>query len=82
MLNNGQHSGPYKINLLMKNGDIIPVEVKSGMVTHAKSLSVFTSKYNLPFSIILSAKKKMITATKSHTYYLPLYFAAELSRIL
>jgi predicted AAA+ superfamily ATPase len=63
------------------SGDIIPIEVKSGMVTHAKSLNVFATKYTPPFNIILSAKKKMVS-DKSHTYYLPLYLSAELSLLL
>lgn len=62
------------------NGNLIPIEVKSGTVTHAKSLSVFIKKYAPAYSIILSAQKKMISK-KRQVYYLPLYLAAELWHI-
>lgn len=42
--------------LQMRNGDIIPVEVKSGEHTKAKSLGVFTAKYDSPYAIRISAK--------------------------
>ncbi len=42
--------------LQMKNGDIIPVEVKSGEHTKAKSLMVFNQRYNPPYSIRISSK--------------------------
>ena len=42
--------------LQMKNGDIIPVEVKSGEHTKAKSLMVFNQRYNPPYSIRISGK--------------------------
>ena len=42
--------------LQMKNGDIIPVEVKSGEHTKAKSLIVFNQRYKSPYSIRISGK--------------------------
>ena len=38
------------------NGEIIPIEVKSGWVTQAKSLQVFSQKYNPPYRVMMSAK--------------------------
>lgn len=40
----------------MKNGDIIPIEVKSGEHTKAKSLTVFNQRYKSPYSIRISVK--------------------------
>lgn len=40
----------------MKNGDIIPIEVKSGEHTKAKSLMVYNQKYKAPYSIRVSGK--------------------------
>lgn len=39
-----------------KNGNIIPIEVKSGLHTRSKSLSVFIQRYNVPYSIRFSTK--------------------------
>ena len=47
----------YEIDFLIKiDGDIIPVEVKSGRRTNAKSLKEYINKYNPNYSIILSFK--------------------------
>lgn len=40
----------------MKNGDIIPIEVKSGEHTKAKSLNVYMSRYKPPYAIRISQK--------------------------
>ena len=42
--------------LQLKNGDIIPVEVKSGDHTKAKSLVIFNQRYKAPYSIRISGK--------------------------
>ncbi|NQY73612.1 MAG: ATP-binding protein [Candidatus Margulisbacteria bacterium] len=55
-----------------KEGHVIPVEVKAGFVTQAKSLKVFLNKYKPEYCIILSAKPFQIS-TKFHYY--PLYYA-------
>ena len=55
-------------------GTIIPVEVKSGSVTHAKSLNQFSQKYHPPYRIIFSAKNLYLD-TSSKTRFLPLYLA-------
>lgn len=42
--------------LIEIDGKAIPIEVKSGSVTKAKSLSIFSGKYTPPFQIIFSGK--------------------------
>lgn len=61
-------------------GEIIPIEVKAGSVTNAKSLQVYTNKYEPPYRIIFSANKKSIEA-KRQLYRLPLYLAGEINRL-
>lgn len=39
-----------------KNGNIIPIEVKSSIHTRSKSLNVFKSLYKIPYSIRISTK--------------------------
>ena len=47
----------YEIDFLIKiNGDIIPIEVKSGRRTNSKSLNEYIKKYNPKYSIRISAK--------------------------
>lgn len=47
----------YEIDFLIKiNGDIIPVEVKSGRRTNSKSLNEYIKKYNPKYSIRISLK--------------------------
>ena len=47
----------YVIDFLIKiNGDIIPVEVKSGRRTNSKSLNEYINKYNPVYSIRISSK--------------------------
>jgi len=56
------------------DGTVIPIEVKSGHVTQAKSLKVFAQKYEPPYRTILSAKNLRIDhKNKLHAY--PLYLA-------
>lgn len=46
----------YEIDFLIKiNGDIIPVEVKSGRRTNSKSLNEYINKYNPVYSIRISS---------------------------
>lgn len=61
------------------DGKAIPIEVKSGINTKAKSLSVFTQKYHCPYCIILSGKN-INTSTKR--YHLPLYLADDITRLI
>lgn len=47
----------YEIDFLIKiNGDVIPVEVKSGRRTNSKSLNEYINKYNPIYSIRISSK--------------------------
>ncbi|MDR2712425.1 MAG: ATP-binding protein [Clostridiales bacterium] len=42
--------------VLQKGNDIIPIEVKTGTRTKSKSLNMFVSKYQTPYSIRISSK--------------------------
>lgn len=56
-------------------GRAVPVEVKSGWVTQAKSLKVFCDKYKPPFCAVLSARPLDAAPDRRKRYY-PLYLAA------
>ena len=60
------------------DGKAIPIEVKSGWVTHAKSLHLFAQKYQAPFRVIFSAQNLHINE-RVGILRLPLYMAADLS---
>ena len=64
--------------LLEKKGKVIPVEVKSGGVTKAKSLQSFRNKYHSLLAIILSGKPLDID---SSTHFYPLYMAGILNQL-
>ena len=58
------------------NGNIIPVEVKSGWVTQAKSLRVYADKYQPIYRVIMSGKPLTIdNVNRVHNY--PLYLASQ-----
>jgi len=59
------------------DGDVIPIEIKSGWVTQAKSLKVFAEKYNPPYRIVLSGKPFQIDY-EHKIQFLPLYFAGKI----
>lgn len=68
--------GQAEVEFLINIGSaIIPIEVKSGNVTQAKSLRSFEQKYNPPFSIIISGRNGGVDPDKKRCYY-PLYQAA------
>jgi predicted AAA+ superfamily ATPase len=46
--------------LLQKDENVIPVEVKSGWVTHPKSLHLFATTYKSPFRVILISRNLQI----------------------
>jgi len=53
---------------------VIPIEVKSGHVTQAKSIKIFQEKYQAPYRVIMSANNLRIDHQhKLHRY--PLYLA-------
>ena len=57
------------------NGDVLPIEVKSGWITQAKSLKVFNERYKPKYKTIMSAKNlKIDIQNKTHNY--PLYLAS------
>src|SRR3990167_4160010 len=56
------------------NGNIIPIEVKSGWVTKAKSLAIFSEKYQPKYRVIFSAKNLYCDHTLK-THYYPIYLA-------
>ncbi len=58
-----------------KDGEVLPVEVKSGWVTQAKSLKVFAEKYKPLYKTVISAKRLNINHS-SKTHHYPLYLAA------
>ncbi|MDF1654876.1 MAG: AAA family ATPase [Coxiellaceae bacterium] len=55
-------------------GDIIPIEVKSGWVTQAKSLKQFVGKYQPKYRVVISAKNLRIDS-ENKLQCLPLYLA-------
>ncbi len=56
-------------------GDILPIEVKSGNVTHAKSLQKFVEKYHSKYRTIMSGRPfKIDFRNNIHNY--PLYLAS------
>ncbi|MDR1691188.1 MAG: ATP-binding protein [Candidatus Methanoplasma sp.] len=55
-----------------QSGDIIPVEVKSADNTRSKSMSVFISKYDVPYSIKVSPKNM---GFENNVLSVPLYAA-------
>ena len=68
--------------VMESHGNIIPIEVKSGWVTQAKSLKVFISKYGTKNAVILIANPQRIKTAKSGpARYLPLYIAGKLREI-
>ena len=56
-------------------GAVIPVEIKSGWVTQAKSLRVFAGKYAPPYRATFSARN-MGADTQPERRYYPLYLAS------
>ena len=57
------------------NGDVLPVEIKSGWVTQAKSIKVFAQKYHPKYRAIFSANNLSLDLiNKVHRY--PLYLAS------
>jgi predicted AAA+ superfamily ATPase len=65
--------------LYERNGQTIPIEVKSGSVTQAKSLTSYQAKYRPPLSIILSGKNSS-THRDSSRHGCPLYLASKILR--
>lgn len=58
------------------DGAVVPIEVKSGWVTQAKSLGVFSQKYPPPYSVVFSARNAG-SDTMPSRYFCPLYLASK-----
>ena len=67
--------------LLSCQGNIVPIEVKAGNITRAKSLEKYKAKYKPKHSIILSAKPPY-TNQQQNLIYLPLYLAEKIPELL
>lgn len=67
--------------LRVSGSSVIPVEVKSGSVTRAKSLQKFMTQYQTPFGVILSGAKVRVQA-EPRVYGYPLYMTKALVRAL
>jgi len=65
--------------LLEHNNNIIPIEVKSGWITQAKSLNVYEQKYSPTVSIVASAKNFSFTKKELN---IPLYAVSILRKLL
>ncbi len=63
--------------LLEIDGNPIPIEVKSGSITKAKSLKIFADKYHPPYVIVLSGKWVKSEPHHNRRHY-PLYLAGHL----
>ncbi len=57
------------------DGDVLPVEIKSGWVTQAKSLKVFAQKYHPKYRTIFSANNLSLDPVEK-VYRYPLYLAS------
>ena len=68
--------------LAQLRGDIIPIEVKSGFNTRAKSLNVYNRRYNPKLSIVLNANRLQLTPTADNKCYIPLAFSSVLKTYL
>ncbi len=67
--------------LLSHHGNIIPIEVKAGNISRAKSLQKYFDKYNPEQSFILSAKPPHQNRKKTVSH-LPLYLAEKITLLL
>lgn len=76
------HEKNSEIEFLQElDGTIIPVEVKSGWVTQAKSLKVFNERYHPPYSVIFSANNSSLNEAKN-LIRLPHYLANQFFKSL
>ncbi|WP_139786614.1 ATP-binding protein [Desulfamplus magnetovallimortis] len=68
--------GRSEVEFVMEiNGLIIPIEIKSGWVTQAKSLNVFAGKYQPEYRVIFSGRNLHIDHEHKVHFY-PLYLAS------
>lgn len=57
------------------NGDVLPVEIKSGWVTQSKSIKVFAQKYQPKYRVIFSANNLSLDLNNK-VYRYPLYLVS------
>jgi hypothetical protein len=76
-------NGNAKIDFLVQDseGNVIPVEVKSGINLRAKSLTFFVNKYSPKYSIRTSLADYKVTAP-NNIIDMPLYAVAKIKDIL
>ncbi|MCB1827157.1 MAG: ATP-binding protein [Coxiellaceae bacterium] len=67
--------------LLPYHGQVIPIEVKSGSVTRAKSLKKYIDKYEPKRSFILSSNQPYLNSNKK-VAHLPLYLVESILRMV
>ena len=68
--------------LLQSDNGVVPVEVKAGLNTKAKSLAVFRGKYPVHAALLLSASPMGSSPTAGGRWLLPLYLAGRLDAIV
>lgn len=74
------NEGTSEIEFLIQSGEnLIPIEVKAGKNTQAKSLKVFSQRYDPLLKIILSGKKQN---SSDNLKYIPLYFSGFIKNYL
>ena len=66
--------------LITREEGVIPIEVKSGWITRAKSLQKFIEKYRPPYTVIMSGRELKIDVLNKY-YNCPLYLVSLLSKI-
>lgn len=73
------HEGTAEIEFLLElQGIVVPIEVKSGGTTHAKSLGVFAKKYQPPFTVKVTSNPLSVREDTLVQNY-PLYLASQIS---
>jgi len=77
----GWHENTAELEFLIETSEgMIPIKVKAGVNTKAKSLKVFKEKYHPPRSLLLSGLP--ISYQKSGHSHIPLYLACQLPELL
>lgn len=71
-----QHQRAEVEFLLTLEDGVIPIEVKSGWITRAKSLQQVIDKYHPAYAVIMSGHELKIDPSNKHYYY-PLYLAGK-----
>lgn len=63
---------------IQSDENVLPIEIKSGWITQAKSLKIFSAKYNPKFRTIMSANNINIDR-KNRICKIPIYLAGQIS---